>query len=59
MLDLLKQWLNPPDKAPGPFTDADERMLEHDNARCAANLEAAERIKNAPRYRFRFWFFFF
>lgn len=59
MLEKLKQWLNPPDKEPGPFTDADERILEHDNAQYAANLETEKRLQEMPRTRWRIWFFFF
>ena len=58
MLERIKQWLNPPD-FPGEYTEADERILEHDNALVQANLETEKRLQEMPRRRFSFWFFFF
>ena len=59
MLERIKHWFTVPPENPGEFTEQDERILEHDNAQYAANLGAIEQAKSAPRYRFRFWFFFF
>ncbi|MBU2857801.1 hypothetical protein HF289_13275 [Acidithiobacillus ferrooxidans] len=58
MLEKFKQWLNPPDN-PGEYTTQDERMLEHDNQQYAANIETEKRLKEMPRTRWSFWFFFF
>jgi len=58
MLEKIKHWFNPPD-FPGEYTEQDERILEHDNQRYAANLETEKRLQDMPRFRFRFWFFFF
>ena len=59
MLEKIKQWFTVPPDNPGEFTEADERILEHDNARYAKALEAEKREKDAPRNRWYFWFFFF
>ena len=61
MLEKIRQWFTAPPENPGDYTDADERILEQDNARYAANLELDERIRQMPRRRFSFsfWFFFF
>lgn len=58
MLERLKAWLNPPEYR-GEYTEADERILEHDNAQVRVNLETEKRLQQMPRRRFSFWFFFF
>ena len=59
MLEKIKQWFTVPPDSPGEFTEADERILEHDNQRYAQALEAEQRAQETPRRRFSFWFFFF
>lgn len=59
MLEKIRHWFTVPPDSPGEYTEADERILEHDNAQYAKNLELEERIKQMPRRRFSFWFFFF
>lgn len=59
MLEKLKHWLTVPPVVQGEYTEQDERILEHDNQRYAANPETEKRLQERPRYRFRFWFFFF
>ncbi|WP_176712565.1 hypothetical protein [Acidithiobacillus ferrivorans] len=58
MLEKIKRWFSPPEH-PGEYTAQDERILEHDNARYAANLETEKRLQDMPRARWSFWFFFF
>lgn len=59
MLEKIKHWFTVPPDNPGEFTEADERILEHDNQRHAQALDAEQRAQETPRCRWSFWFFFF
>ena len=59
MLDYLKRMFTVPPDNPGEYTEADERILERDNARYAKALDAEKRAREKPRNRWYFWFFFF